>query len=1139
MLRIYALRTRTRVTTLTCMLLGIALGMVLSAGFLRGQAVWSTILGYVTDPSGGAIPDATVIVTNEQTGVAQKVSTDSSGSYNITHLDPGAYDLAVEKTGFNRYLQKGIELAVTASVRADVKLEVGKVNQEVTVTAQAAQLETQNPQVATDFNTEQVSTLPLIGRNVTQLLNVVPGTQRDPVLMGGAEDPAGNTRVWVNGTWSGSQTMTLDGIQDVAYGFSGLQIIIPLLDSVQEMKVSTSNYDAEFGSTAGMVAQYVTKSGTNQLHGSLYYTNRNKDTFAADPITEKIAGTGPNGKGIGVSPYNWNQGGFSLGGPIKKDKAFVFGTFEFDRNPTSGGLIATIPNQAFQQGDFSAVAATNPIYDPNTGNADGTGRTQISCDGTLNVICPAIVNANTVAKNLLALLPSPQTQAINNNYAGSPRSLLNTNQFDTRFDYNISNKDKVFARYSFFNNLFQANPLFGTVAGGPVVNSAAENGHTRQQESAINWTHTFTSNLLMEARAGFSRFRLDALQLDAALETNNQVGIPNINTGNPVYGGLTGISVGGPTGGWSMGGTGGGSIPRFDRTTNIEAVDNWTWMHGPHEVRFGVDLVREHEDFLSNFDTRGGFNFSQGTTASADVPDSGLGMASFLLGDSSSFSRGVNQIFPAERQTRWGAYAEDVWRATPKATVTIGIRWDKFTPLRPHFPGGEANFDPDNGDILLGGLGSVPTSTGVYTPNDDFAPRVGIAYRLTNKTVLRAGFGTSFFESGYSATFNTQDLFYPIVTNQTISQSSEYSYIFPLSQGPPPVVPVEFPSSGMLPAPNDVGINYRPLNWKTETMESWNFTIERQLSPNTVLDVAYVGSKGSHLAWYNNINAAPPGPGDLVSRRPYYNQYGLSQGISEICNCSDSNYNSLQIDVKRTYSKWLTFTSNLVWQKYLGYMSDDPYDRKVDYGPGGASYDIMGNWAYGGMDRALTWNLAHTFLLPYGPGRHWGSEASGIKKATLAGWQFSSIENIATGLALTPWLSNGTQLNSDFTPRANVVPGCNPANVPGGRRQSMWYNPACFALPPLYTYGDAAVGSMTGPGAVNADFSLSKEFVFSSPLNRERTAVEIRATGYNIFNITNLGDPSQNVDTATSPVITYVNPSYPMRRFEFGVHMAW
>ncbi len=1119
----------------------------LSAGLLHGQAVWSTILGYATDPSGAAIPGATVTVTNQRTGLVNKATTDPDGGFNITHLDPGTYDVAIEaKGGFKRFVQTGIQLAVGASVRIDAKLDLGQVTQEITVAAQTGQLETQKTQVSRDFTTQEVATLPILGRNVSQLLNVTPGATRDTIVMGPGENPTENARVWVNGTWSGGQTYVLDGINDIDAGFSGLQVIVPLQDSVQEMKVSTSSYDAEFGQTSGVVAQYVTKSGTNELHGTLNYFNRNKATFAADPITEKIAGTGPSGKGIGVPPYNWNQGGFSLGGPIKKDKFFAFGAFQFNRNAYSNGAIVTVPNAAFRQGDFSAFADTYPIYDPaSTTATNGTGRTQFSCpsnpgaNGALNVICPNRINP--VAENLLALLPAPNvgppTQT-DNNYAGTIPSEFNTYQFDTRVDYNISDSNKVFVRYSFFQDAFLNGSIFGTEAGGSSV-AAAESGRTREQHSAANWTHTFSPSLLTEGRIGFNRFSLTAYQADANLETNNEVGIPNINTGSPITGGLAGITVPGLVGGFNMGVVSGTGIPRFEGTTTYEGINNWTWMRGPHQIRFGVDIVRQQFNFLSvNASTRGNFNFSQNITGAADVASSGLGTATFLLGLPSEFDRAIFTIFPGERQTRAGLFVSDLWRASRKLTVTLGLRWDKFTAITPHFPGGLANFDPSTGDILLAGLGSVSNSANVYSPNDDFAPRVGLAYQLTSKTVLRAGYGRSFFESGYDATFYHLTSFYPIVAQQSIQQPGTYQNIFPINEGPPPGTPPVLPPNGMLPAPNGTTLKARPFDWKTEVMDSYNLTVERQLSPSTVLDAAYVGAKGTHLSWEYNMNSAGPGPGSLDSKRPFYANYGLESPIEMLCNCSDSNFNSLQIQIRRAYSKNLSFTSSLVWQKNLSYSGDNPYDRRLDYGPGAGSSAYSGNWSLGTMDRALTWNFTYVFFLPYGPGQHWGSDASGIKKAALAGWQLSGVTSVSSGLGFTPFWSDGAELNADFGQRANVVPGCNWRNVPGGQNRNQWYNESCF-VDPGAVYGDAAVGSMRGPGVANTDLALWKQFTFSSPLNRESTAVQIRAQAYNVFNITNLSNPGWYVDQPSNVQITSLAPTYTMRRFELGVHVAW
>ena len=1106
---------------------------------LCGQAVTGSITGYITDPSGAAIPDANVVATDVRSSLATSRTSDSAGLYLITNLLPGTYSVSVEAKGFKRFTQAEVQLLVGATARVDAILELGTVTQQITVEARATTVETEKTDVSRTFNVQEVATLPTVGRNVTQLFTLVPGAVRDTFQMGVGENPSENNRVYVNGSWSGAQTYTLDGISDVAYGFAGLQVIVPIQDSVQEMKITTADYDPEFGQTSGMVAQYITKSGTNQVHGSLFYFNRNKSTFAADPITEKIAGTGPGGKGLGVAPFNFNQWGGSLGGPIKKNKVFLFGATQWNRLRQGSSLISTVPNADFRAGNFSSLAATHPIYDPVTG-PDGTGRTQFSYGGVPNVIDPARINP--VAKNLLAILPAPNTGgagATDNNFVGGIHEIFNQWQVDTRSDINLSDKDKFFARYSMFKAHLENPPLFGVEAGGPSGGGLSpEFGDFTNQHGAINWTHTFGPTLLMEVRGGVSRFRLDAYQADAALQTNDKVGIPNINVGDLLSGGLAGINVSGPVGGWFMGIPSGVGIPRFDRTTNFEGVNNWSWMHSNHQFRFGLQVVRERFNFLSvNASSRGNFNFSQAMTGDEGISDSGLGMATFLLGMPSYFNRALLTQFPRERQTRWGLYGQDTWRATKKLTLTLGLRWDYFTPITPAKPGGLVNWDPDTNNLLLAGLGNVSNSAGVTSSKTNFAPRVGFAYRLTTKTVLRAGFGRSYFSSGYDATFYHLTSSYPIVAQQEVNQATIYQEVFPIEQGPPAGTPPVFPESGMLQAPDGTGIKPRPFDWKTETMDSWNFTIERQLLPDTTLSLGYVGAKGTHLSLGYNINAAGIGPGSLVDRRPYHAKFGLSQSIGWQCNCSDSNYNSLQVQVKKSYAKNLSLTANFVWQKALGYNADNPLDRKLNYGPGGNNINTN--------DRATTFSLGHTYVFPYGKGQRWGSDASGIKKAVIGGWQFSGVTVFNSGGSLTPYISSNATLNADFGQKPNRVPGCDPRNVPGGQNVHQWYNQACFTTPAQYQFGNASVGMLRGPGIANADFALWKEFDISTFLNREKTAIQLRVESFNVFNRTNLGSPANavwigtNTDTSSGAVINSLATGFPMRRFEFGAHISW
>jgi hypothetical protein len=1102
------------------------LGLALVFGHLPclAQAVSGSINGYVTDPSDSPISNAPVLVVNEQTGVQSRARTNSEGFYSLRSLQPGLYSVSAEQTGFSKLSREHVRLEVDATVRVDLHLLVGSVAESITVAAAAELLQSEKVDVSQTISEQQIHDLPIIGRNVTQLYLVVPGALPDTFQMGAGENPSGGERTYVNGTWSGSQEFILDGITNRSYGFSGVQVIVPPQDSVQELKITTADYDPEFGSTSGMVAQYVTKSGTNNLHGSVFYYNRNSATFAADPLTQKIAGTGPNGKGTGVAPFNWNLGGFSLGGPIKKNKLFVFGDYQVTRTIQGASVIATVPNNAFRSGNFSGLSQI--IYDPATGNSDGSGRTPFAG----NVI-PAN-RISQVSRNLLALMPAPNiSQATDNNFVNEIKERFNQNAFDTRGDWNISESKKFFLRYSYYSTYLDSPPLFGQKAGGPAQGGlSAEKANTSSHHAAMNYVHTFSPTLLTEVRAGYMRFDLNALQYDSNLQTNNDVGIKGINTGDPITGGLAGINIGGPVGSWGMGIPSGVGIPRFDKENTYELVNNWSKMTSGHQLRWGTDIRYYQFNFQSvNASSRGNYNFCQTATAAAGVAGSGLGMASFLLGGTCNFDRAIFTVFPAERQTNAGLYAQDVWHISPRLTLNYGLRWDYFTPVTSPYKGGLANFDWTTGNILLAGLGDVSSSANVSTPLNDFAPRVGVAWKLTQNTVVRAGFGRSFFSSGYDATFYHLTSGYPIVTQQAIAQTNIYQTVFNLSDTPPTAAAPSLPSSGRLPAPDGVTLKSRESDWKTETMDAWNFTIEQAIGHGATISVGYVGNKGTHLNWGENLNAANVGVGPLVQRRPYYAKYGLSSGISLQCNCSDSNYNALQTIFNKQLSSFWTMNSNFTWSKAMGYGSNwsaNTYNRGLDYGPGG---NTIGSAS---MDRRFVWITTHTLNLPYGPGRPFGSSATGMRKFVLAGWIFSGVTMFQSGMAFTPVVSSNASLNADFTQRPNTVASVSPDSVPGGKSSAQWYNPAAFSVPLCCVFGNASVGSLRGPGFINADWALSKQFSV-----KELTKIEFRAESYNLWNDTSLALPNANVDASSAGRITSLQA--PMRRLQFGIHITW
>src|SRR5438034_2751118 len=469
---------RTRLFAFAVVLLCVA---VCGIPLARGQMVSGAIRGYAYDPSGAPIVGATVTVKNVDTGITTTRNSDSTGLYLITNLNPGTYAVTVEAAGFRRFVQENVVLRVDSTIRIDAHLVLGELTQEVSVTEAPDMLKTEKTDVGQAIAEHEVQSLPTTGRNLSKLYNLTPGVVQNFFQIGAGENPSEFNGTLVNGQFFGNSEYEIDGVTDTAYGFSGFQIIVPNQESVQEMKITTADYDPEYGSSAGMVAQYVTKSGTNDVHGSVFWFNRNKFSFAADPFTEKIPGTGKDGKGFGPAPFNWNQGGFSLGGPIKKNKMFLFGDYQLTRTRQGGSLTATVPNDAFRAGDFSALAATNPIFDPLTGNPDGTGRQPFSCNGVLNVICPDRISP--VATKILGLLPQANlSQATDVNYAGGGTVLFNQDQFDIRHDWNISDQDKFFARYTYFSAFLDNPPLFGKKAGGPAIGGLSpQTGDFRSQ----------------------------------------------------------------------------------------------------------------------------------------------------------------------------------------------------------------------------------------------------------------------------------------------------------------------------------------------------------------------------------------------------------------------------------------------------------------------------------------------------------------------------------------------------------------------------------------------------------------------------------------------------------------------------------
>ena len=1116
----------------------IAILTLLSMGVLHGQtAVTGGIEGNVADASGAAISGASVEATNVADSVVRQSVTNSDGAYRFPSLIPGTYSITVKKEGFATFTRQDTRIDAGILYRVDAKLPVGSTTAKVEVTGEAPLLQTDSAEVNETIHSSEINGLPTYGNNITRLSLLAPGVSMPTGQLDLHPENAGEDfNLNVNGAAPNANGHLLDGVENTE-AIQGLSIIVTPNDAVQEVKLATSDYDAEYGKVAGGLWQITTKSGTNAFHGSLFENYRTSGFNAADHFTE------PNG-----IPRNiWNQFGGSVGGPVIKDKIFFFGDYQGMRNSLFASGNETVPIDAFRTGDFSSVAATDPIYDPNTGNPDGTGRTQIQCNGVLNVICPDRISQ--AAQNLLALLPQPTVSGVDSaNYPISRPATFNQDQFDTRGDYFATSKTVVFGKFSYFKANFNTPTAYGVAGGGAplggpgVANAGLSSDHDKSLMAT--YQHTFSSSLLTEARFAFSRLVISELQPDYNTDAATAAGIPDVNLGTVYTSGLPEISISDPLTPFSMGDFG---LPFFEREANFEFYNNWTKTVGHHAFKWGGDIGKFF-GIRTDVSGRGTFTVSQSLTQVNDSATSGpctspapgtfcgSGLAAFELGLPSGFNRDITLVQPQEKLWKAAFYGQDTWRVTPKLTLTLGLRWDYVSPIFTQKGQSDGNIDVATDTLLLTNLAGK--YAGVTTPKTEFSPRIGVAYRLPFETVLRAGYGRSYYMNADGAGFGTQGCCWPIKQSQTDAQANPYAplgYTFDQGPGTPPALPA-FPSNGQLSfqgAPGGseyfVGVGTYPHSYN----DTYNVTLERAFPHQVTFSIAYVGNIGRHL-WDNiDVNMPPPGPGDYNSRRPYYANYGWGveeyqrsnapQGYPEL----RSNYNALQLHAEKRFHQGLYLLSNFTWARSL----DDG-----TFGPGdgnGNQFCYSCNYGPSGTVRPWSWVSAANWQLPFGQGRAYANHLNRAADAVVGGWGFSGIFNFEGGLPFTPYyLNSPTVLNSPIYDRPNLIGNPHVSHP----NQYEWYNPAAYADPALYTFGNAGRNSLLGPGLGLVDLSLTKTFTFT-----ETTHLDLKWDAFNALNRENLGQPTcagaAFVDISDAGQICSIVDF--RRRMQVGAHLTF
>jgi len=1077
---------------------GLVLGGIAVVPLLHGQAVSGSITGLVTDGSGAAVVGATVSIRNVGTSVATQASTTDTGYYAALNLIPGTYSVVAEAKGFKQFRVEKVAVNLNSTVRVDCALVIGSISDSVTVSAESALLKTEKADVSGLIAGRTLNELPVLGRNVSQLIAILPGAVRGGAAFVG-ENPSGDTNGFVNGLGGGNNYHQLDGI-DNQETIQGVAMVNPAIDSLQEMKITTNSYDAEFGQVAGAIFQASTKSGTNAFHGSLFEYLQNDKLFARNPWTQSRTK---------VPPWRWNQFGGSVGGPIIKDKLFFFGDWQALRSRNSSTSVIGLPTADMKKGNFGALSSIYPIYDPLTGDANGRGRTPFAGNAIpTNRLDPA-------TQKLAAMLPDPNTDdptLFTRNFTKSGSFISDTDAANGRIDYNMSDKTRIFGRYTYLRSKYEAPPIFGRVLGGAGFGPQAQVGGTRTQNLSATVTHVLRPNLVAEVRFGFSRFRSNLAQTDVGLSTAKDIGIPGINRGNdPLTDGLPGMNFDGPILGLSVGNPF-SNFYQLEQT--FQFLTNWSYTKGSHTAKWGVDLRPRASLQRIDRSVRGVFNFTRFGTASGDLASTtGLGFASFLLGHANAYVRGTYSQLPQEYQDRNGAFFQDQWRITQKLSLNLGMRWEYYSPTYSSGEGREANFDFATGNMVLASLGNVSKYANVKPRYNNFAPRFGLAYTINPKMVLRAGYGRSYAINAGGANFGTYCCQWPIVSNQAFNSTTNYTQIFPLSQGPPAVQNVAIPRNGVLPVPPGQMVFGRPFDDKTTSQDSYNVTLQRQFRSSWVAEIGWVGGLGRHLFRAHEANAAVPGPGALMPRKRYGALYGLNQSINRRTQEGNSRFTSLQTRIEKRFANGYQLLTSFTWQKTIVDTYQNPFNR--------STYPTLS-----GPSKWLT--ISHVWELPFGPGKALGKNATGVARALIAGWQFNGITQIQDGVPISPTMIANT-LNVD---NYSQVPDRIGSGAIANPSNKAWFDVGAFAVPPAYRFGTSGLGVLTGPGWWVADLALDKNFQIT-----ERVRLLLRWQVFNSLNHNNPGNPNTQIDAPASVAAQITSVQQNMRRQQIGLHL--
>ena len=1076
----------------------------------------SGIQGVVADDSGGVIPGAQVVVTNTGTGVESSVQTNERGFYTVPLLNPGTYNISASSEGFAASTRENLKLDVQQIARVDFQLSVGAVTEVIEVSAAAALLESEQATMGQVIENKRIVEMPLNKRNYLELAQLSVGILPGATVGAGTRpgrDEAGFSGMGMRGY---QNNVMIDGVDNGSRAGGGplgfeAQASKPSVDAVGEFKVVTNNMSAEYGFRMGPKVLVSIKSGTNQVHGSAFEFIRNEKLDATNFFANRSGSVKPT--------LRQNQFGGTIGGPIVKNKTFGFFSYQGTRIRLGRTFLATVPSQLTRSGDFSMERTNfNQIFDPES--TSGTGADAIR-DPFPNNVIPAS-RFDPVSSPLVDRYPLPNVQGREftfNNYFRAPSDSDDTDQYDFRVDHNFSANDRIFFRMS-IRRQFRINqsPLPVEAGGSQGGQSVDLNG----DNLAFNWTHSFTPTLHNEARFGFTHFptRFDTLIQEPLNEQLGIQGAPGDTFNDGLNQGFSHFNING----YNALGTQ-CCWPNINNMDNVQIVDNLMWQKGNHSIKMGIDYRRLNIFREAMRFRRGQFSFNRVFTAeqpnnAASRSATGNGLAEMMMGWVSQTRvgnpAGENAVVPY-----WGTYVQDDWKATPRLTVTLGLRWELFN--RGYFPKGHipGRTGVSNYLTVFNGLPAGQeefwdrpedgSDCGCEQDKNNFAPRVGLAYRLNDKTVIRAS-GGIFYGEGDIVTDSSA--WARQVPDFTEIITPTFDRITPVTFVRDGFLPVTLPAEEALP---NTGATARYQRQPTQYATQWFFDIQRELPQDMVWIIGYQGSATSRLAYRLNINH--PGPHPTIPQ----NQRRLRPertGVTLSEPGGNASYNALVTRLEKRFSGGLTFLSSYTWSHNI-----DNTTQFLDTGLFNVAnqYDRGAERSSANIDMTHNFTTSFTWELPFGKGRAMGNNWGGAMDSILGGWQVGGILSLRSGFPFEVTFPGDPQ-NTQSTNRGNRIGNGKLSNP----TIDNWFDQSAFVISDPGVYGNNGRNVLRGPGGRSFDFMLGKRF--RTPW--EGHSVQFRFESFNLTNTPRFGQPNGGMLRAATGTI---NRADEPRRIQFGL----